>query len=76
MMNDLYHLGVKMYIYANVFIYVKCIKLIVLFVVFIPVYSEDECIKSSVSTCSDCIKSGPGCTWCKDLVSRPCCGYI
>ncbi|KAM9487418.1 integrin beta-2 [Clarias gariepinus] len=31
------------------------------------VYSLEECIKSSVVSCDDCIKSGPSCTWCVDL---------
>ncbi|KAI4878702.1 hypothetical protein NFI96_013478 [Prochilodus magdalenae] len=31
------------------------------------VYSEDVCSKAAVSTCDDCIKSGPGCVWCQDL---------
>uniref|UniRef100_A0A672KCU3 Integrin beta n=1 Tax=Sinocyclocheilus grahami TaxID=75366 RepID=A0A672KCU3_SINGR len=28
---------------------------------------EEQCLKASVNTCGDCIKSGPGCAWCKDL---------
>lgn len=27
-----------------------------------------ECPKIKVSTCQDCIRSGPGCAWCKKLV--------
>uniref|UniRef100_A0A8C2ESE9 Integrin beta n=1 Tax=Cyprinus carpio TaxID=7962 RepID=A0A8C2ESE9_CYPCA len=28
---------------------------------------EEQCLKASVNTCGDCIKSGSGCAWCKDL---------
>ncbi|XP_076858565.1 integrin beta-2 [Brachyhypopomus gauderio] len=31
------------------------------------VFSEDQCMKASVTTCDDCIKSGPACAWCQDL---------
>lgn len=32
-----------------------------------PVLSQ-ECTKYKVSTCRDCIESGPGCAWCQKLV--------
>ena len=32
-----------------------------------PVLSQ-ECTKFKVSTCRDCIESGPGCAWCQKLV--------
>lgn len=33
----------------------------------LPVQSQ-ECTKYKVSTCRDCIESGPGCAWCQKLV--------
>ena len=35
--------------------------------VSLPVLSQ-ECTKYKVSTCRDCIESGPGCAWCQKLV--------
>lgn len=29
------------------------------------------CTKDKVSTCQDCIRSGPGCAWCQKLVRNP-----
>lgn len=31
------------------------------------VHGQIECIKTSVSSCDDCIKAGPNCFWCQDL---------
>ncbi|KAK3543273.1 hypothetical protein QTP70_014066 [Hemibagrus guttatus] len=42
-------------------------KIILLLLFGQYVYSQEECIKSLVLSCNDCIKSGPGCTWCKKL---------
>ncbi|GAA6102303.1 integrin beta-2 [Tachysurus ichikawai] len=42
-------------------------KIILLLLFGQHVYSQEECVKSLVVTCNDCIKSGPGCTWCQDL---------
>lgn len=30
-------------------------------------YTQKQCLKASVNSCGDCIKSGPGCAWCKEL---------
>ncbi|MCJ8732784.1 hypothetical protein PDJAM_G00215060 [Pangasius djambal] len=45
----------------------QAMKVILLLLFGRYVYSQEECIKSSVVSCNDCIKSGPGCTWCQDL---------
>ncbi|MCI4378656.1 hypothetical protein PGIGA_G00218320 [Pangasianodon gigas] len=45
----------------------QAMKVILLLLFGQYVYSQEECIKSSVVSCNDCIKSGPGCTWCQDL---------
>uniref|UniRef100_A0A8C2DD52 Integrin beta n=1 Tax=Cyprinus carpio TaxID=7962 RepID=A0A8C2DD52_CYPCA len=43
-----------------------CLRGLLLLLVGRQVYTE-QCLKASVNTCGDCIKSGPGCAWCKDL---------
>ncbi|KAK9969063.1 hypothetical protein ABG768_027273 [Culter alburnus] len=44
-----------------------CLRGLLLLLVGRQVYTQDQCLKASVNTCGDCIKSGPGCAWCKDL---------
>ncbi|XP_056321847.1 integrin beta-2 [Danio aesculapii] len=44
-----------------------CLKSLLLLLVGTQVYTQEQCLKASVNTCGDCIKSGPGCAWCKDL---------
>ncbi|XP_060786249.1 integrin beta-2 [Neoarius graeffei] len=45
----------------------QAVKIILLLLFGQYVYSEEECIKSLVLSCNDCIKSGPGCSWCQHL---------
>uniref|UniRef100_A0A8C9C249 Integrin beta N-terminal domain-containing protein n=1 Tax=Phocoena sinus TaxID=42100 RepID=A0A8C9C249_PHOSS len=33
-----------------------------------PLVLSQECTKYKVSTCRDCVESGPGCAWCQKLV--------
>lgn len=33
-----------------------------------PLVLSQECTKYRVSTCRDCVESGPGCAWCQKLV--------
>lgn len=44
-----------------------CLKSLLLLLVGTQVYTQEQCLKASVNTCGDCIKSGPGCAWCKEL---------
>ncbi|XP_067300549.1 integrin beta-2 [Pseudorasbora parva] len=44
-----------------------CLKGLLLLLVGRQVYTQEECLKASVNTCGDCIKSGPGCAWCQDV---------
>ncbi|XP_056092875.1 integrin beta-2 [Rhinichthys klamathensis goyatoka] len=44
-----------------------CLRGLLLLLVGRQVYTQEQCLKASVNTCGDCIKSGPGCAWCKDL---------
>uniref|UniRef100_A0A672NP77 Integrin beta n=1 Tax=Sinocyclocheilus grahami TaxID=75366 RepID=A0A672NP77_SINGR len=44
-----------------------CLRGLLLLLVGRQVYTQEPCLKASVNTCGDCIKSGPGCAWCKDL---------
>ncbi|KAK1789201.1 hypothetical protein P4O66_015145 [Electrophorus voltai] len=44
-----------------------CLKILLLLSFGGYVFSQDQCTKASVSTCDDCIKSGPACAWCQDL---------
>nr|XP_055070808.1 integrin beta-2 [Misgurnus anguillicaudatus]XP_055070809.1 integrin beta-2 [Misgurnus anguillicaudatus]XP_055070810.1 integrin beta-2 [Misgurnus anguillicaudatus] len=44
-----------------------CLRGLLLLLVGKHAYSEEQCLKGSVNTCDDCIKSGPGCAWCTDL---------
>ncbi|XP_026127046.1 integrin beta-2-like [Carassius auratus] len=44
-----------------------CLRGLLLLLVGRQVYMEEQCLKASVNTCGECIKSGPGCAWCKDL---------
>uniref|UniRef100_A0A9J7ZY15 Integrin beta n=1 Tax=Cyprinus carpio carpio TaxID=630221 RepID=A0A9J7ZY15_CYPCA len=44
-----------------------CLRGLFLLLVVRQVYMEEQCLKASVNTCGDCIKSGSGCAWCKDL---------
>uniref|UniRef100_A0A2I2Z8K2 Integrin subunit beta 2 n=1 Tax=Gorilla gorilla gorilla TaxID=9595 RepID=A0A2I2Z8K2_GORGO len=34
---------------------------------------SQECTKFKVSSCRECIESGPGCTWCQKLGVAPVC---
>ncbi|KAJ8349659.1 hypothetical protein SKAU_G00247890 [Synaphobranchus kaupii] len=45
------------------------LKLIVHFVLLVgrDVLSEEQCPKTVINSCDDCIKSGPFCQWCKQL---------
>ncbi|XP_066542496.1 integrin beta-2 [Hoplias malabaricus] len=47
----------------------QAVGLITLYLLFLGgyVHSQEECIKTSVVTCDDCIKSGPACVWCQQL---------
>ncbi|XP_077071783.1 integrin beta-2 [Siphateles boraxobius] len=44
-----------------------CLRGLLLLLVGRQVYTQELCLKASVNTCGDCIKSGGGCAWCKDL---------
>lgn len=44
-----------------------CLRGLLLLLVGRQVYTQEQCLKASVNTCGECIKSGPGCAWCKDL---------
>ncbi|XP_043105025.1 integrin beta-2 [Puntigrus tetrazona] len=44
-----------------------CLRGLLLLLVGRQVYTEEQCLKASIKSCDDCIKSGPGCAWCKDL---------
>ncbi|XP_035379481.1 integrin beta-2 isoform X2 [Electrophorus electricus] len=44
-----------------------CLKTLLLLSFGGYVFSQDQCTKASVSTCDDCIKSGPACAWCQEL---------
>uniref|UniRef100_A0A8B9JUN3 Integrin beta n=1 Tax=Astyanax mexicanus TaxID=7994 RepID=A0A8B9JUN3_ASTMX len=46
----------------DITLYVLC-----LISVFVLAFSEEECVKISVTSCDACIKSGPGCVWCQDV---------
>ncbi|XP_059418463.1 integrin beta-2 [Carassius carassius] len=43
-----------------------CLRGLLLLLVGRQVYTN-QCSKGSVNTCGECIRSGPGCAWCKDL---------
>ncbi|KAA0715491.1 Integrin beta-2 [Triplophysa tibetana] len=44
-----------------------CLRGLLLLMVGKHVFTQEQCVKSSVNSCGDCIISGPGCAWCKDL---------
>ncbi|XP_052004080.1 integrin beta-2 [Xyrauchen texanus] len=44
-----------------------CLRGLLLLLVGRHVYTQEQCLKASVNTCGDCIKSGPGCAWCKHV---------
>ncbi|XP_056611668.1 integrin beta-2-like isoform X1 [Triplophysa dalaica] len=44
-----------------------CLRGLLLLLVGKHVCTQEQCLKASVKSCGDCIISGPGCAWCKDL---------
>ncbi|XP_051566065.1 integrin beta-2-like [Myxocyprinus asiaticus] len=44
-----------------------CLRSLLLLLMGRHVYTQEQCLKASVNTCGDCIKSGPGCAWCKHV---------